>query len=619
MNVLPSFDGAMNLLPAKNWALFGKYYSFYFQEYFPRPIQTRFTLQLPSALLYYLFGINRYTVLLVPSLYAITFPLLFHRLLGSIITPRFALLGLLVVFIIPRYFIVGLRGWGEIIAYSYVLLSLFCLVRVILAEKVLWTNIVLAGAFLGLGLITKTIVLFSFPAYGIVLLYCYSNKLITYKDLFYFVLGGVLSLFVFTLFQISLLGFSGYYEWVSEQWLAVSGQSGINSKSGTRSFIDQLIFRSIITFKNSGVPTIFNLLFFALPLILVGAIMFLRIKVDRSRVVILTFSLIVVWTYLFWWLVMSPEIKMTSLGKFRRILPAYLFNYASLIVAVQLIWECELKVKDYFKSIFLLTAMFTIFGFIYYNMDYLSELLNKMVYRENPYSHYEHGIYKGVDVPENSSIYGYGYKQAPVFALLYDGVFSDITRSNYREFIKEERSFIVLDGYSRKTGAFRAIKEMHDFQLISDSNSKKVMSLYEHCGLKQSVSAISIDDLKSCLKKDEIREYENKYGFYNKKQNWTAPSFAVVLSGGDYSELSLKIYLQSFEKYRGDYVPEISLSMNGKLLLNLTLNEGLKTYSVPLNPTDVSKKENYIIMSMNTSHESDRNYYGCILNSICLN
>lgn len=626
-----SWDGAMNLLPAKNLALYGKYYSFYFDEYFPSPIQTRFTLQLPSALIYWLIGINKYTITLACALYVVLILFVSQVLYSQATDKKFNFLALLIPFTVPLFFDKALRGWGEFITCFYILIALFFYLK---NEKKI--NFVLSGFFLGLAVITKTIGIIALPVFLILLIkdFLFSEKRKFFTFLLYFTVGLIACFLLYIVFQISIIGIDNWLAWFNKQYHSVLRQAGVskltsyvsNDPLKNAKWYSVIFKRAQITARNAGM----NFAFFSIYILwgIVNGIAVVYDKTCNKKLKnIIIFGLIISLTYFIWWLYISPYNKMETLGKFRRIMPAFYFVGLNYVLYIYF-WINKLKTskfRNYFYLFFLFTvSVFFLFKVVdnKYLLNYTFNPLNLTIKENDQFLAELDAV-----VTDTTTVFGMGYRQAPQFALRIKGHFDNIFKYNFDEIKSIKQKYIFRDSYAINTNAFRAFLEVFDHEVVLEKKStgsgKNVAELIKLKEIKKEFgSEIDTDTLKKCLNHDELSSYKNKYGFY-RNNNWTIP-YSVILLKSDTpcKNLDLKVFVPSGGKYFNE-TTNYRIYINNLEVNAGILQKGMNDIKFEI-PISLQYESLYsIAFELDSYFISDRGqygnkYYGAVLSSICL-
>ncbi len=621
-----SFDGAMNLLPAKNLALHGDYYSYYFRSYFAYPIQTRFTLQMPSALVYFLFGVNRFTYTLVPALYTLVFLWLTKKLLVYLSGDKLAILFLPLFLLIPRFIQVGIKGWGEIIAFTFVLAGLYVLIK---GKNKKSKRYLICGIFVGIGIVTKTITLIVLPAFFILYVYDFWKSKTTIKAGFQFLLGLLIPILLYSIFQFVLMGPENYSVWANSQINGTITQAGVSDVQNWEKkdpLKEAGIFSQAITrYKLTAEVAKLNPIAFTTLLLLfyIGSIYFLwsdTVKKRNKR--FLLFTLVLCSIYFIWWFFMTPYVKMSTLGKFRRVLPAFIFLVMGLCVLISLIKNIIDKRNNRLGSIFLIGS--TIFlSLLLFSKDNFNDItLNPKRYFSTPIKNklkkrkaFNDTIDKLID--SGAKVFGHGYKHSPGIALQINGHLENIFSYDIDEFLIFRNKYFVLDAYSMSTNTFSGFLDAFENETVSvlKNNKGKVISkLIKISALKE----FPIKDkslLKGCI--DDLKNYPLVKGKLNSK--WYLPVARIHMKGGTNCALGVTTLFMADNGYYFDGSGDYRIILEDRYqVASGILKKGQNKVYFKI-PKEIQNLESYEIKVMLDSYYfGAKRYFGFIWDDVCL-
>lgn len=626
----PSFDGAMNLLPAKNLVLFGKYYSYYFEQYFYHGIQTRFTLQMPAAFFMWIGGVSYFTALLPSAIYTFIFVLISWKLVVKL-TPSIHHENLFIIplfLFIPDFFHVGLKGWGEVITYFFTVLALLQWIRITEQDSTSRKNApyLFMGVFIGLSILTKTVALITLPAFaGGILYQTIKNKQIDWRFL-YTLLGILIPIASYELWKIYLMGFDQYIKWWTYQSSAISSQAGVASKvTVTEQKVTENLGESSskfmnhlnITASNLYISTKILLLYFIIPSFLT---VFFHFKgfLKKNSFPIIIFIFLLIWGYFVWWMAITPTNKVDDYGKFRRLLPAFIMNTYLIAITTQTLIELN---KDKLKSYVVIATITSVGIFISCFIGLKSfNKTTEIITTSAPSSIHNEFYRKLNSLPQNAKIFGNAYRQAPQVALKYNRHFTNNVRYSFDELINGEDHYIILDDYLISRGYFNPILEVIDYNIIAENkeDQKNEMQLIKINGYKEEFD-LKRPRLSNCVDLEKMNTYPNKFGFYPKNnQNWTTPKFNVTLDEGNYNYLFLTFYTNPNVKYK-DKQTSLELSLNSQLLKKVKIQKGRNHLKIPIDSNWCNTSTpNQVAGLLNTYAIKSASYYGLICNQACL-
>jgi hypothetical protein len=613
----PSFDGAMNLLPAKNLAVFGKYYSFYNELPFPSSIQTRFTLQMPAALFIRLFGVNNSSLLLASALYTLAFSIVFVILAKALrldpLDRRINYFAGPLLLILPFFLSVGLRGWGEVITYFFVFSSLLLWIQLIEGRATTIRHYFAFGMLIGLAIVTKTVAFITIPIFlGVLIL----SKLLLKLSLSKYswsILGFFAVIGLYELFRFANLGPSSYTLLFWGQLLPIITRAGLmEGAAGAEPSHHDLakpIQNLLTTSKTLGTSVWVVGLHFIIPS---AALAYLRpkLKWPRSTTIILSFLSLLVFGYLFWWVVLAPTAK-TSGGKIRMLLPAFMANALLISLLLQYAFTNFLKAVRLSKRMLLICiaplATSLILG--YANRGAWLEVIAPS--EANPFPSGE--LIRTINnLPAHADIYGYGYRQSPQLALHAKKPFKNLLYVSLSELLEKEEQYFLTD---LSPAYFRSVLEVVEYETVAWQ--EEVGWLYRITGARNRFDSPTASNLVNCLTgEEEIYRYKYKFGVSG-ESNWTTHRFAFLLASGTYRNLSLRYYFPPKGQFRID--PLIAkVSVNGKDLGSFSVKRELEEITFQLDSeTTHFGENNQVVVSLNSGLMHERQLYGLIINKVC--
>src|SRR3990172_2236906 len=222
-----SFDGGMNAQAAHNLIKDSSPRADYQgMSIFDPKIQTGIPVILPVAINFLLFGESFSCGLTVNAVYLIilVIAVIYYFKTCLKINNLFTFLVILVLYATPSLFDYGFGLYGEIPAIFYFILSLIFLHKYRDGSRLIY--ILLSGSFLGLGYLTKTVILITIPAFVLVAildrLFNSPNRI---KRLFQsqglFMLGFIAPITIFEIFKLAFLGVESYGKWWNTMVTAV--------------------------------------------------------------------------------------------------------------------------------------------------------------------------------------------------------------------------------------------------------------------------------------------------------------------------------------------------------------------------------------------------------------
>lgn len=639
LHLAPSFDGAMNLLPAKNFVLKGYYYSFYFEEYFNSFIQTRLTQQFPAIITMWIGGVRYFTALLPNALYTFGFIFFSYRLIRKIaLKESYNYYAIPIFFTIPFFFNIGLRGWGEVISYFFIIISLIYWVKILEDKDSKNTNYLCLGLGIGLAIVTKTVALITLPAFFLTA----GFTAIIYKKVnpkfLVSILGILIPILAYEFFKLGLMGIEEYQIWWKNELGAVQSQAGVNKiSSGIKKqgyiskiteYLGKIRIHLRITAGHLNIHYILLFIYFLIPGISTLFLIFDKIAKKTTRI-ILFFCIVLAAGYFFWWFSISPTYKVEQVGKFRRILPAFLM--ISIPVAHFVHHYFWIQKNTIINSI-LAWTMLSITLFIGYKNA--PELYKVIIPNKN-------GAINKVslailnNLPDHARIYGMGYSQNPQVALLYKDHFYNFFSHPMDSIINYPESYILRDGFTRNTQTFNEILSLirYDKIIEFDHTPEIKFELYKVNGLKQNVPNNSPETLQSCLVGNDFMNYSSFIGKIpmqnpsdkNKDWVWATSRLGLMMTEGNYNFIRIRLNTNRLHKYNNKDL-KIDITYNDKKIntFNLWGNAHINQLIVPIPDSlqSISGNEEIFITS-NTNLKYTRRYhprrnFGLFMNEVCL-
>lgn len=160
-----SFDGAVNLQISRSLAE-GEGYRRLYEDYsgFSHAVQTRAPFLLPAAAAFALFGVGVWQSQLTNFVYLLAFAIILFTLFRRHVPRPWAMLATAVFLCTPGMLEIGLNGYGEIPAMTWWLAGLLVLYRSAAGEPVPIGRVIAAALLMGIGVVTKTVLLIGVAA-----------------------------------------------------------------------------------------------------------------------------------------------------------------------------------------------------------------------------------------------------------------------------------------------------------------------------------------------------------------------------------------------------------------------------------------------------------------------
>ena len=465
-----SFDGGMNAQAAHNLIkAISDRTSYNGMSLFDPKIQTGIPVILPVAINFLLFGETFSSGLTVNAVYLIMLliAIIYYFKTCLKINNLFTFLVILGLYVTPSLFDFGFGLYGEIPAIFYFILSLIFLHKYQDESKLIY--ILLSGSFLGLGYLTKTVILITIPAFVLVAilesLFNSPNKikhLIQSQGIF--ISGFITPILFFEIFKLSSLGVESYSKWWNTMLVAVLMQAGVSEGFVDTSgivikLLAHLDLLSSYLFANKWI-IVFSLVFIITAYMTI-LLRFINAKKNREPqerftekstsldfIVLLTVTI----SYFGWWLLITP----TQKAWHRRIINGTILLDICVIVIIYFAYDYFIH-KSYrpnnqnrfyrLKSISdILILIVSVISFVHI----LRSDWNTISFKDTDLkiSSMNAGDYIR-NLPRDAIIFGVGWWQAPIISFTSGRDFLDINQNQLvAETDVNKEKYLVIDSYA---------------------------------------------------------------------------------------------------------------------------------------------------------------------------
>lgn len=423
------FDGGMNFTVSRSLAETGKYATDYQQqELFAARIQTGAPVIFPTAILNCLLGINSNNMQIITTIYGVLLSLLIFIVLSKNTNYFIATISTIYLLSLTYYTNVSYLGIGET-AMGFFLL-LFC----VLMSKAEETNkknyYVTAGLCIGLGYLTKTIFLIIAPAVCLVLLARLILKKSKIKPYFLVLGSALMPVLLFEIYRLTQMGVASFVDWWKYMIMDILGQAGVTDQhtaSQVRN-MEQFSHHISVFCDHFNISLIMFAIIYILPLV-VGIFNYVKNKkIDFLYILLYGIAL----TYIFWWVVMSPSVKLWP----RRILMGY------VCIIICLAWSIWILIKELLHnkmiSILLSVVVIVVMSIPVAN-NYKESLVETRAHKKQ-YDLYIEGSEYLKSLPHDCKFYGISWWENPTISgmsgkKMYDLVYGvdDYNSSYYIE------------------------------------------------------------------------------------------------------------------------------------------------------------------------------------------
>jgi len=464
------FDGAYNATVAANMARYGKYMVSYPDNIiFYNIITTGPTVLLPTALLYYLFGISNLTTVIIPLIYSIFDIILifiilykclkkikYNALLATIFT-------ILLCLSDKIYIYISCHLIGESAALFFFLLTMLFLIM--FTDKINNKYLFLAGGFLACSFLTKSSMIFIVVSLIGLLYIEWLFQKIKFRHLLSFCLG-FLSFFCFIeLFKLIQLGnISEYLNYWSNEWKNMLTQSsGINLKIN---FIDKFNYLEEIF----GITSIVSLLITLLPLvsyiyIFIKRIFNKQVKLSSSFNSLLFIS-VASSSLIIYFLLLGGNGLMYAR---RHIVNSFTLKLVIIIGIIKFIYNKKIKFNKFISIVYLVSLLLILpFHTIKENFKNMYEKETEDTYKLTLMNNLEKTIEK---LGDDIVIYTAGWWQEPSMHLSFPNLkMIDIYSNRYNVNNKTDNDYFLV-GHAINDVNISDIESFFEAKLIKVNNN----------------------------------------------------------------------------------------------------------------------------------------------------
>lgn len=453
-NTVISYDEAYNATVSANLERYGEYRVSYPSDIkFYNKITTGQTVLVPTAVLYYIFGIDDFTSGIVPLAYGIgCFVLLFILLCELLKDNEFkhiiSAVMVMVLFLSDFYFFYcSTRLIGEIAALFFVLIS--ALGIVLYNKKNNNIYMLISGAAIIATYLTKSSMIFILVTFwGLIFIATFLEKKIEKRAFVFFGIGNVASFFLLDLIKLFQLGsLQNYFKWYKDEWLNMMDQSSGIDMSMT-------LIEKLDTFQSLLNPNkVVNIILIILPVV-VYIISFIANLMKKDNV--LKDKMAVV----FWGMAGS------SLPIYYILLGGSGLNYPRRLsvntILIKIFWlvfwiniaerffgliKKKKNLKYEISCIILSAVIIMIAVFTITPLNVIKESINRYV-NEYVSPEYSYGLMQEFlrevnDLPEDSTLYVNGWWQEPDVTLFLNRKMTDISTTDSNTIIRDNSYFLI--------------------------------------------------------------------------------------------------------------------------------------------------------------------------------
>ena len=427
----PSFDGAMNLNVARSVAE-GHGYGFCYDSFFAFPAQTDGPFILPAALDFRLFGIGPFTCQLISSLYLVAFALVVQALLRRMGAPRWlAAVASLACLLTPGLSDYGASGFGEIPMLTWLLAGCLTAGR----RRFGWS-----GVLFGLAVLTKTVaILCAVPALLLCAVFiCIGEPGRRLRGLGRLAGGLLLPLLGWELFRLAALeGVAAWANWWTLQLGQVDRQSGARGFTGAGAALTKLRLHLALLSAQTRVPIAWLSCWLALPwLLALTRLASRRLTCERAFLTWLLLACPAL--YAGWWLLVTPD----DMAWLRRMLPGLLLQTCLVAALMQGLVESP-EAGRWRAARALLPVLLVLPGQMLMLRSGLLQWLRPVPAFQRQDT--DRMVAALRSLPPDAVIFGVGWWQAPLFALLSDRTFMNFNLWDPARINALPHKYLVVD------------------------------------------------------------------------------------------------------------------------------------------------------------------------------
>ena len=616
-----SFDGGMNVQAAQNLVRNFTYATSYesLVEFDP-VIQTGIPVILPVAIMFLIFGESYTAGLMVNVIYMILAAgaLLYYLKNCAKVNGFLVVLAVLFFLGAPKIFDLGFGLYGEIPMLFYLLMTLIFLHKNESSSRSKF--ILFAGIFLGLGYLTKTVILISIPALFFVFLYDFlvKHRFPTWRYLkqwALFLIGFLIPVAAFEIFKMVSLGYPAYVTWWQAELHEILQQAGVRGGfTDTVGISEKLAVHLNLLASHLEQPVVILVAFLLVVLVfLIGILIYGMIthwlkKKSRSGNTFLFSNdflvlLIVTLSYFGWWLVITP----TTRAYYRRILVGNILLEISLVCIIfllflfmeKLIGRSNKKVNRWLRSsmtaVYVLLLAISLLGIARtgnYKISFRDTLIKTDILAA--------GEFIG-SLPPGAEIYGYGWWQAPNVAFSSGRSFKNLYFSpDLEDGEAPTEKYLVIDDYTygMDPDGYRDVLREYEHRIVFSRSSLMIYQLISRAStgypdfteIEKELVAYNLIDFKSgddlvVFTRNVYIHEENVYG------KWSQQVSGYLLKYDD--EKTLRIVFVAPELIKFDSQPvTLEIFVNKELVKTFGIVEsGVHRVDIPLKGIDSSPIE----------------------------
>ncbi|MEW6342891.1 MAG: hypothetical protein RXR20_19745 [Paraburkholderia sp.] len=586
----PSFDGAMNLNTAASF-LHGHGYGFFYDRFFPFPAQTDGPFILPAAIAFWLGGITPFTSQVVNLVYIAALVCVMVVLLRRVGAPLWlALFGVMVCVATPGFVEYSMNGYGEVPVMVWFLAALAVLASAESHKNLSHARLFSVGLLFGMAYLTKVVALVCVAPAMVVLgctLLAQPNK---FRRLGLLCAGFTMPVVAWEVFRLVEVGsVRDYVHWWRFQLAQIRAQSGANRTDAAEGFLRKGVHHLSILADLTGVAAPWLAIGIVVPIV-VGVILARDRRRSANARLVLWTLVAVTGLYFYWWLFMSP----TAMTWLRRILDGFLLLQCLIVAVLAAAWrrpsegsEASVTRAKGARAAMLLALIPVI-------VCQLQLVRSGESVAHPPQSPgYALDMYRVADkvraLPQDATIFGSGWWQAPVVALFSQRQFMNIDHWPVSKINELGNKYFVTDMYAEgiDQSSIHAVLDRSAYQTLLKIDGGALYKL----DTVQPYPPFTPEDsnpanLSSAI--DFAREdYAHRRGIFQRESNrdaWVGVDAAVMLRRSNENVLRMTFEVP-VELVKGIAPKQALLHLTSPGCLDQTLsldNAGIWVVTLPL-------------------------------------
>jgi hypothetical protein len=455
---LPSFDGAMNYQVPISLIRNGTYSTTYDGELFDTRIQTNAPFLLPIYPVFRLFGIGSGKALSVNAIYLLLMLVFVAFICYQMKITNWLILFLLITIgITPGFSSNAWGGYGEIPSLTWLLASIFFLIRN--EEKKDNKFFIISGVCYGLACLTKVVILIALPAFLIVF-FCkiFIEKKTEIKKGILWISSFILPIILFEIYKMKELGITPYLNLTKKLLHDVGSQAGT-----TGGFYDTsgIVQKFLVHYKNFC--SSFNISEYVfLPLLAAAFFIWIYQVVKKRNFSYFNIIVVTAFSYFGWWLLITP----TEKAWVRRIIigvvlfEIVLFHFLDILITYFVSKDRYREFNNIFGTIFA----------VYLLAIQIQATRSLNFIEKNETIQVAQYIKSVSKTDEDAVFYGFDWWQAPVLSFLSGVDFYDLLKQD----AIAENSYLVVDFWVKNLNQSEVdllLEKYHAIEMISRQNN----------------------------------------------------------------------------------------------------------------------------------------------------